>query len=94
MARPDERDMLTILALCEPCNIPRLEDLARAAHVRETASRAHRTTSLRKPLPGARADGLRDTLESLRAAAEPPTKKRSPKTWILPNGKLIRLVKG
>ena len=37
---------------------------------------------------------LRAVGNGRRLAKRQPTKKRSPKTWILPNGKLIRLVKG
>jgi superfamily II DNA or RNA helicase len=43
----DERDLIAIIALGEPLNISRFQELASAAGLRQSAARAHDTNSLR-----------------------------------------------
>jgi hypothetical protein len=54
----DERDILLVLSFTGPRNITQFSDLVRAAGLRETATRAHSTTTLRKILEAMTKRGL------------------------------------
>ncbi len=53
-----ERDIVLVLSLAGPCGISQLSNLVRVAGLRDTASRAHSTTSLRKVLAPLLENGL------------------------------------
>ena len=53
-----ERDIVLVLSLAGPCGISQLSNLVRVARLRETASRAHSTASLRRVLAPLVENGL------------------------------------